>query len=161
MPDDFPGVPELTLSLRSFGSSRGLAGEEQALFFAPLLEARRRAAEATDATEAVAAFSVARLGARLDQTVRAMAESRFPARPPARRAFEAALIDVLQPLYAALRALRDITPAPGTASEPATWNAWLAAVRTTFETADRSWSAVAALLGEYPSPTATGRGAKR
>lgn len=161
MPDDFAGLPELTLSLRSFGSSRGRAGEEQTLFFGPLLEARRRAADATNAAEAVAAFNVARLGAALDQIVRGMASDRFPDRPPARRAFEAALGDVLQPLYAALRALRDSTPAPASAHIEAAWVPWLNAVRATFETADRSWGAVDALLGQYPPPRASARGGRR
>jgi len=150
MPDDFAGLPELTLSLRSLGSSRGRAHEEQAAFFAPLLDARRRAADASSAQEAVAAFNVARLGSALDQMVREMAAARFPDRPPARRAFEAALADALQPLYAALRALRDRTPAGAEAQQEGAWSSWVGALRATFETADRTWFAVDAILRDYP-----------
>lgn len=160
MPDEFAGLPELTLSLRSLGSGRGrlsgrvaAGGEEQASFFSPLLEARRRAASARSATEAISAFNVARLGASLDETMRALATQRFPARPPARRAFEAALADAAQPLYAALRQLRERTPLPEDAEKPERWRIWLDALRATFEAADRVWGSVDALLAEQPPQT--------
>ena len=50
--DLLPELPELMLSLRSFGSRRGAPNEsgaldeEQAQFFAPLLDGRRTAAQA-------------------------------------------------------------------------------------------------------------------
>jgi hypothetical protein len=155
MPDEFAGLPELTLSLRSLGSGRGrvAGGEEQARFFAPLLEARRRAASARSAAEAVAAFNVARLGSALDETVRTLSAERFPSRPPARRAFEAALADAVQPLYAALRSLRDRTPAAQEASDAERWRVWLDSLRATFEAADRVWGAVDVLLAEQPTPS--------
>src|SRR4051812_4522896 len=103
MPDDFVGLPELTLSLRSLGSGRGAARAEQGRFFAPLLEARRRAAHVTSMAEVVASFSVARLGSALEETLRAFAAERYPDRAPARRAFEAELVDGAQPFFAALR----------------------------------------------------------
>jgi hypothetical protein len=156
MPDEFTGLPELTLSLRSLGSGRGrvAGGEEQARFFAPFLEARRRAASARSASEAIAAFNVARLGAALDETVRALAIARFPSRPPARRAFEAALADAVQPLYAALRLLRDRTPLPADSADPERWRVWLDGLRAAFEAADRVWGAVDVLLAEQPMPAA-------
>jgi hypothetical protein len=152
MPDDFPGLPELTLSLRSLGSARGgtSARAEQGQFFGPLLEARRRAATATSGAEVLAAFSVARLGTSLDETLRALAVQRFPDRPPARRAFEAELSDDAQPLYAALRALREATPASGSAIAEDAWLRWLAALRATFDAADRVWRSIGASLARVP-----------
>ena len=160
MPDEFAGLPELTLSLRSLGSGRRVSGqfsiagrEEQTRFFAPLLEARRKAAGAKSQSEAIAAFNVARIGTALDETVRTLAAQRFPSRPPARRAFEAALADAVQPLYASLRQLRDRTPLPEDATDPDRWRAWLDGLRLTFESADRVWTAVDVLLAENPIPS--------
>jgi hypothetical protein len=160
MPDDFPGLPELTLSLRSLGSARGggSARAEQGQFFGPLLEARRRAAAATSGAEVLAAFSVARLGSALDETLRALATQRFPDRPPARRAFEAELVDDAQPLYAALRALREATPATGSAIAEDAWFRWLAALRATFDAADRAWRSIGTSLARTPVATKRGKG---
>jgi len=156
MPDEFVGLPELTLSLRSLGSSRAGASAEQAQFFSPLLDARKRAASAKSTSEVVGAFSVARLGAALEETLRALAATRFPDRPPARRAFEAELVDDAQPLYAALRALRDAMPAAATAISDESWQRWLAALRAVFESADRTWRAMEAALGRVPPTRKTG-----
>jgi hypothetical protein len=152
MPDDFPGLPELTLSLRSLGSGRGAASAraEQGQFFAPLLDARRRAASATSTPDVLAAFSVARLGTALDETLRALAAQRFPDRPPARRAFEAELVDAAQPLYAALRTLREETPASGSPVGEDAWLRWLGALRATFDAADRAWRSIGVSLARVP-----------
>ena len=155
MPDDFPGLPELTLSLRSLGSLRGGGGPsarvEQAQFFAPLLDARRRAASAKSSSEVLAAFSVARLGTSLDELLHTLAAERFPDRPPARRAFEAELVDAAQPLYTALRALREETPPAGTPVGEDAWLRWLGALRATFDAADRAWRSIGESLARVPA----------
>jgi len=150
MPDEFVGLPELTLSLRSLGSPRAGAGAEQGQFFSALLDARRRAASAKSMSEVVGAFSVARLGSALDETLRAFAAARFPDRPPRRRAFEAELVDDAQPLYAALRALREATPAAAGAISDESWQRWLATLRGVFESADRAWRAMETAMGRVP-----------
>ena len=158
MPDDFAGLPELTLSLRSLGSARGggTARAEQSHFFAPLLEARKRAAAASSPPEVIASFNVARLGTSLDETLRTLAAQRYPDRPPARRAFEAELVDAAQPLYAALRGLRDATPSSGSSITPDDWQRWLGALRGTFEAADRAWRSIDVSLTRVPPPNANG-----
>jgi hypothetical protein len=150
MPDEFAGLPELTLSLRSLGSGRGAAPAEQGRFFAPLLEARRRAATATSVPEVLAAFSVARLAAALEETLRSLASERFPNRPPARRAFEAELVDAAQPLFAALRTLRDSSPPTNAPVSDQGWKRWLDMLRATFESADRAWRAIDVSLARVP-----------
>src|SRR5262245_53136376 len=100
----FQELPELTLSLRSFGSRRGQPdsdaahGQDQERFFAPLLDARRRAAEAHSTEEVLAAFDARRLAAALDAAVRAFAGERSAARPAAQRALEAELLEIVEPL---------------------------------------------------------------
>jgi hypothetical protein len=151
MPDEFAGLPELTVSLRSLGSSRGGARAEQGQFFGALLEARKRAASAKSMLEVIAAFNVARLGTSLDETLRALAAARFPDRPPARRAFEAELVDDTQPFYTALRGLRDATPVPGAAVSEESWQRWLGALRLVFEAADRAWRSIDVALARVAS----------
>lgn len=162
MPDDFAGLPELTLSLRSLGSGRSKATAEQGRFFTPLLEARRRAAGATSISDVLAAFSVARLGSALEETLRAFAAERFPDRAPARRAFEAELVDGAHPLFAALRVLRDSSPPANAPVSKEAWRRWLDALRATFESADRAWRAIDASLGRVPlGPKAASKAKKK
>src|SRR5262245_7373124 len=111
----FEELPELTLSLRSFGSRRGQSdtdaalavGHDQERFFAPLLDARRRAAEAHSAEEVLAAFDARRLTAALDAAVRAFAAERSAGRPAAQRALEAELLEIVESLRDALQQLRE------------------------------------------------------
>ncbi|HEU4612751.1 MAG TPA: hypothetical protein VFS15_11765, partial [Kofleriaceae bacterium] len=72
MPDPIPPfdeLPELMLSLRNFGSRRGRSDEQRALddeearFFAPILDARRAAAAAVTRIQVVSAFDGRRIGA--------------------------------------------------------------------------------------------------
>ena len=154
-PPSFDELPELTLSLRSFGS-RGrnsrdgaLVSEEQERFFAPLLHARRQAAGATTRVAVVAAFDAPRLLVLLDAMLRAFASERCGNRDAARRAFEAELFEIAEPLRTALQGLdaraREVA-GHGEASGHG-WTAWIAQLRTTFRVADDSWPALRSALG--------------
>jgi hypothetical protein len=157
----FDELPELTLSLRSFGSHRRNShprapiSEEQERFFAPLLEARRQAALATSAAGVIAAFDARRLLASIDAALQSFAASRRAARPAARRAFEAELFDIAEPLREQLRRLDDrAVEAREEASgrERERWSAWLAQLRITFRVADDSWPSLGATLDQMPVP---------
>src|SRR5437879_1789087 len=105
-------IPELTRTLRTFGSSRRRRAvreadaSEQQRFFAPFLDARRSAAHAERAT-AIAAFNGSALMAALEGTLKQFATDRHAELGPQRRALEAELIDASEPLFDALRALRE------------------------------------------------------
>lgn len=169
MPEPIPPfdeLPELMLSLRSFGSRRHVPNElalddEHARFFAPMLDARRAAAVAVTRVQVVSAFDARRMGALLDATVRAFAVERYHTRPPARRAFEAELFEIMEPLRTALRDLREIaerlTGSQEAAVEYAEWVRWLDQLRATFRTADAIWPSVLDALIASPRPEMTKR----
>jgi hypothetical protein len=154
-------VPELTRTLRSFGSRRGgrrvgdadiaRGSAEQRRFFAPLLDARRNAMHSHGAG-AIAAFDANALSASLDATLRGFAADRHSQPGPARRALEAELADLSEPLGLALvelgRVSAQATAAP---NDLRLWRAWSAQLRATFEAADRVWIAVDSALGGVPS----------
>ena len=164
----FDELPELMLSLRSFGSRRGGHEESSALiedqdrFFAPLLDCRRRAAQAISREQVVAAFESRRLTALIDATLRAFATERFASRLPARRAFEAELFEIIGPLHQELQALRalaeTIPTREGRMIADESWTLWVAQLRVVFHAADSSWPPLRAALAASPSPSATGRG---
>lgn len=156
----FDELPELMSSLRIFGSRRRMAREHEALadeearFLAPLLDARRAAASAVTRIQVVTAFDSRRIAAMLDATVRAFAAERFQTRPPARRAFEAELFEIVEPLRVALRQLRDRAEEVSSAREPDTeyarFTEWLEQLRAAFRAADASWVLLAEALATSP-----------
>ena len=155
----FDELPELTLSLRSFGSQRRNSqprapiSEEQERFFAPLLEARRRAALATSAASVIAAFDARHLLTSIDAALRSFASTRRADRPAARRALEAELFDIAEPLREALRRLDDRAAEAREAAadrERERWSAWLAQLRVTFRVADDSWPPLCDTLDRVP-----------
>ena len=167
----FDELPELTLSLRSFGSGRRSSAERQAVseeqerYFGPLLDARRAAASARTREQVVAAFEPRRLTAHLEATLRGFAAERFPTRASARRAFEARLFEIIEPLRAALQLLderaTEMESTTARVSEVAElhgrWEAWLAQLRVTFRVADDSWAPLCAALDELPRAPARPR----
>jgi hypothetical protein len=167
-PDLFPELPELMLSLRSFGSRRGSPNEsgsldeEQERFFAPLLDGRRAAAQAISRPQVVAAFDAPRLAAILDATVHQFAAARFATQAPARRALEAELFEIVDPLRDALTVLASLAEAiPFAQNAPVAgeqWTLWLAQVRVVFRLADASWPAMReALASSSPASSTSGR----
>ena len=156
----FDELPELMLSLRSIGSRRSwpndavAVAEEQQRYFAPLLDARRTAARALTRSQIVVAFDGRRITALIDATIRAFAAERFAARAPARRAFEAELFEIIEPLRDALQSLRALADASGAAEESpelhSRWPLWLAQLRVVFRVADSGWPALSEALSASP-----------
>jgi hypothetical protein len=159
-PPPFDELPELTRSLRSLGSRRRASGqaeaasEDQERYFAPLLDARRRAAEARGPALVAAAFDARRILARVDATLRAFATERFGARPAARRAFEAELFELAEPFREALQLLgeraRELEPDAAGLPPAAQWSAWVAQLQVTFRVADDGWPPVQSALDAAP-----------
>jgi hypothetical protein len=146
-------LPEVTRALRAFGSRRrqrdrrGGGAAEQQRFFAPLVDARRIAAKATVPHDVVAAFDTAGMRKAFDDTLTAFAATRFGDYPPARRALEAELVDLAEPLHEALRMLDEAgVAARGAPRDLHAYRQWYARLRDTFEAADRAWLALDAAL---------------
>jgi hypothetical protein len=139
-------VPEVTRALRAFGSRRGQRGaratgaDEQHRFFTPLLVARRAASAAITPAEVIAAFDAEALARAFNAALVRFAEERYRESPPARRALTAELTDLAEPLQATLDSLRDAErSAAADLEDLRSWREWAAAVRATFEIADRVW----------------------
>lgn len=146
-------LPELTRTLRAFGSRRGqrtsrLAGAaEQQRFFAPLVDARRQAVRAGSPFDALELFDARAIESAIDTTLRRFAAERYGENGPARRALEAELTDLTEPLHRALEALAGA--AANTRTMPGdlrVWREWCDALKMTFEAADRVWLALDAAL---------------
>jgi acyl transferase domain-containing protein len=135
---------------------------DQDRFFAPLLEGRRRAAQAISRSQVVAAFDARRLTALIDAMMRAFATERFATRAAARRAFEAELVEIIEPLRDALQHLRQLAEetsvAEGVVVPDDSWAHWLAQLRIVFQVADATWPLLGdALASASPVPSASGR----
>jgi hypothetical protein len=151
-------LPELTRTLRGFGSRRGSHGvrdsahRDQQRFFAPLLDARRKAWGTREPASTIAAFDASSLAASFDAILESFATERHGSNAPARRALTAELVEQSEPLRAALDALR---AAAGDASVAADdlrlWRVWALRLRATFETADRVWLTLDAALDSSPT----------
>ena len=146
-------LPELTRTLRAFGSRRGqrarrAAGAvEQQRFFAPLVDARRQAVRLGRPLDAIDLFDALSIESAIHTTLNRFAAERYGENGPARRALEAELTDLAEPLDAALAALADAAVSARQADgDLRVWRLWCAALKTTFETADRVWLALDAAL---------------
>jgi len=151
-------IPELTRALRSLGSSRLRAGgNAQREFFAPLLEARRRAEESVGREAIVRAFDPDRLERALDGYLAALTARSADARPPARRAFAAQVNEAAEPLRAAIAEVRRMAPAaasPPAEARVAAWRSWSRALQALFAAADHCWSSLQPALAITPVETA-------
>ena len=150
-------LPELTHALRAFGSrrwhrsTRASAAADQQRFFAPLLDARREAVSATSASAAMAAFDADALASALESQLRGFAAERYGTNAPARRALEAELLDLSEPLKESLLALRDAArDATEAADDLRLWRRWARQLGSTFETADRVWLSLDLALDSNP-----------
>jgi len=149
-------VPELTSALRAFGSRRGHrsvrknAAHDQQRFFAPLLDARRQAVAAKTPAAAMAAFDAAGLATAFDTALRELAAQRYGDNAPARRALEAELIDLAEPLHASLERLRAAASEASSSEDLKVWRAWTRQLGATFEAADRVWISMDAALDANP-----------
>jgi hypothetical protein len=148
-------LPELTVPLRGLGSARGQPGPDHDRFFAPFLAARRAAARSDEPVGRLVAVDPAALDASVRRVVAELAVARYPKLPPERRALEAELSDLAEPVVASLRALAEAARRARTAEDDVRfvrWREWAAAVRAVFVAADRCWLAMLPVLAQAPVP---------
>jgi hypothetical protein len=148
-------LPELTRTLRAFGSRRGqrtsrrAGAAEQQRFFGPLVEARRSAARggAESPFDAIEYFDAAAIESAINTTLAQFAAERYGESGPARRALEAELTELAEPLYATLVRLGESAVIARQANgDLRAWRAWCGALKRVFEAADRAWLALDAAL---------------
>jgi hypothetical protein len=147
-------LPEFTRSLRVLGSRRAAGGArrpEHDAFFAPLLGARGEAQRAATLDARCSALDSRSLRHAVERRLRAFAVERYPNDPPERRALEAELSECIVPLldrFAALEvAQQRLATSPG-AERLLHWREWSGAVALLFESADRCWPEVGAILSD-------------
>jgi hypothetical protein len=158
-------LPELTHALRALGSSRmGTDSVRQREYFAPLLEARRRAEDAISRRDIIGAFAVPRLLRAIETQLTALAGSHSDTRPAARRAIAAHVEYATEPLRDALEALHDAAAAaesPAPDARIATWRAWSDAVARVFAVADLCWRTLEGTAGRDSGSAAAPRQPRR
>ena len=145
-------IPEVTRTLRVFGSSRGhlkraASASDQEKFFAPLLEARRQAGGVSTPPAVLAAFNAPALTQAIAQAIAEFVAERFAEPGPERRALEAVLTDLTEPLIISLHALSGAAErANESIDDLRLWRQWSAQLRATVEVADRVWSTLDSAL---------------
>ena len=94
------------------------------------------------------------MSASLQSAIADFAKARFPRRAPDRRAIEAELLEIADPLFTALQALDVYAARAGEEGSEDTafvrWRSWCGAVQEVFDRADRCWMAFGPVLGEAP-----------
>jgi hypothetical protein len=145
-------IPEVTRTLRAFGSTRAQtkraeSASDQQKFFAPLLDARRQATGVSTAPAVLAAFNAASLAQAIAQAITEFVGERFAEPGPERRALEAVLTDLAEPLIISLHALSAAAErANASIDDLRLWRQWSGQLRATFEVADRVWSTLDSAL---------------
>ena len=142
-PEDvaFGELPELTRGLRALGSTRA-GGALQSQFFQPLLDARRRAADARSAEARMNAFNAADLQRALEKLLDRVVAEWPDARDSARRALRTELQERTSSYLAALKTLASRAHDLRAADESGrlnAWRSWTAELVAVFATADRTW----------------------
>lgn len=160
MPDatDELVLPELTRGLRHFATPSAL-GSDHAVYFGPLLTARRAAADAALWTGRLAAFDALRLRGMWQEMLASLAAARYPRAGADRRALTAELEDATRRVGSALddveRTAATVRAAADDAARRAAWDLWIAALRVLFTAADEAWGHVVPVLAD--SRGASGR----
>jgi hypothetical protein len=149
---DYGELPELTRALRALGSSRR-GGSSQLLLFGPLLEARRRAADARSVQARVRAFNPADLNRALERAIERIVADWPDARPAARRALRHELVERVAAYAASLRELGQLATAatdPDEIDPLSAWRRWTRQLVAVFEAADRTWLAIRPVVEALP-----------
>jgi hypothetical protein len=145
-------LPELTRALRALGSAR-LGGTSQALFFNPLLEARRRAADARTPHARVRAFDATDLRRALERAVERIIAEWPDNRVSVRRALRAELVDRVRSYSEALvelsRRAAAVLDADGE-DQLEVWRAWTGQLGVVFAAADRTWLSLRSAVDAIP-----------
>ena len=149
---EYGELPELTRALRAFGSSRG-GGTLQSQFFHPMIEARRRAADARTPQARVAAFDTADLSRALDRTIERIIADWPDKRDSVRRAMRAELQERTADYSGTLKVLAIRAKTATTGDDPArldNWRAWTVQLAATFVAADRAWLGLRSVVEALP-----------
>jgi hypothetical protein len=151
---EYGELPELARALRAMGSTRRSSGERQSHFFLSLIDARRRAADATTPAARIAAFDAAELSRALERALDRILTDWPDKRPSARRALRAELTDRVAPYTAALKVLAGSAIGALNAAEGdrlTAWRAWTTQLAVVFDAADRTWIALQSVVDTLPS----------
>jgi hypothetical protein len=153
---EYGELPELTRALRALGSSRQSAGggSQQWQFFYPLLDARRRAADARTAQARIRAFDAGELRRALDRTIDRLIAEWPDKRDSARRALRAELVERVSVYSRALTVLSERSTDALAADESrrlGAWRVWTSQLAATFDAADRSWIALRSVVDALQS----------
>jgi hypothetical protein len=151
---EYGELPELTRALRALGSARRSGGAMQSQFFLPLLDARRRAAEARSAAARVRCFDAAELNRALARAIERLIAGWPDDRPSVRRAMHAELVERVGDYARALVVLSDRAGAALAADEASrlqAWRAWTVQLAATFDAADRSWMSLRSVVDALPT----------
>jgi hypothetical protein len=151
---EYGELPELARALRALGSARRSGGSLQSQFFHPLVEARRKAADARGASAAVRAFDAADLRKGLERAVDRIVTGWPDDRTSVRRALRAELLERVDAYARALDVLSERAAAALAAEEPSrldAWRAWTAQLAATFDAADRSWISLRSVVDSLPT----------
>lgn len=150
---EYGELPELTRALRALGSSRRSGGSVHSQFFQPLVDARKRAAEARSAAACVLAFETGELTRALERAIERIVGSWQDERPSVRRALRAELLERVAGYTRALGTLSERARETLAADEPTkleAWRAWTTQLAATFEAADRSWISIQSVVDALP-----------
>lgn len=151
---EYGELPEFTRGLRALGSSRHDARALQSVFFQPLVEARRKAADARNAGAKVKAFDARELERQLDRIVDRIVDEWADARASARRAVRAQLKERVAPYADSLTELEARAHELHASDEGdrlTAWRAWTAQLAAVFSCADRSWMALQSAANALPA----------
>jgi hypothetical protein len=150
---EYGEVPELTRALRALGSSRRSGGSLQSEFFMPLVDARKRAAEARSAQACVRAFDAQVLTRALDHAIERIVAGWPDERPSVRRAMRAELTERVADYTRALTVLSARATTALAAEETSkldAWRGWTVQLAATFDAADRSWMSLRSVVDALP-----------
>lgn len=153
---EYGELPELTRALRALGSSRR-GGSSQLLLFGPLIECRRRAADAPAVHGRVRAFNAADLNRSLQRAIERIVAEWADVRPAARRALRHELVERVEGYSTALRELDAMAAAALSADEDTrliAWRSWTRQLVAVFEAADRAWLAIRPVVEALPKSDA-------
>ena len=152
-------LPELARTTRALGSQRvsgasPAAGSMQSQFFQPLLDARRRAADARDPRGRIKAFDAKELMRHLDKAVERIVNDWPDTRQSTRRAVRAQLVERVSGYTRALSVLAQRAEDALGADEERqlqSWRDWTAQLAATFDAADRCWLALRSAAESLPA----------
>ena len=151
---EYGELPELTRALRALGSARRSGGSLQSQFFFPLLDARRKSAEARSAHACVRAFDSDELTRALDRAVDRIVAGWPDERASVRRALRAELTERVSGYSRALVVLSKRAATALAADEDArleAWRGWTVQLAATFAAADRGWISLQSVVDALPS----------